>query len=93
MSWREARVWGVLLTFMQREGQEHYGFKTEKVENRRDNALGEIFGVSSRQHDGTLKETGRDPSWKPQVTQGILCVAIFMMTSWLSKIRYKTALN
>lgn len=82
----------VLLSFMQREG-EHYEFKAEKVENRRDNALGEIFGVSSRQHGGALKETGRDPSWKSHVTQGILCAAVFMMTSWLSKIRYKTALN
>lgn len=41
----EARVWGVLLSFMQREEEEHYGFKTEKVESRRNNALGEIFGM------------------------------------------------
>lgn len=62
---REARVWGVLLSFMQREEEEHYGFKTEKVENRRDNALGEIFGMSSRQHGGALEEAGRDHPGSP----------------------------
>lgn len=64
MNEREARVWGVLLNFMQREEEEHYGFKTE-VENRRDNAFREIFGVSSRQHGEALKETGRDHPGSP----------------------------
>lgn len=54
-----------MLSFMQREEQDHFGFKTEKVESRRDNALGEIFGVSSRQHGEALKEMGRDHPGSP----------------------------
>lgn len=58
----------VLLHFMQREGKERCGFKTEKVENRRDSALGEIVRVSSRQHSGTLRYQRRQGETYPRST-------------------------
>lgn len=44
-----------IAVFMQREGKGCCGFKTEKVVNRRDHALGEILRESSRHLCGTRR--------------------------------------
>lgn len=95
--------YGVLLpSFMQREGRGCCGFKTEKVVNRRNSALGETLRESSRHHGGTLRyqRRQREPSWERAILEGPCnpgghpeCEAVFMIIPRVSKVSYKTALK
>lgn len=86
---RKGHKYGVLLpSFMQREGRGCCGFKTEKVANRRNSALGEILRESSRHHGGTLRyqRRQREPSWERAILEGPCnpggypeCEAVFMI--------------
>lgn len=65
-----------IAAFMQREGKGCCGFKTEKVVNRRDHALGEILRESSRHLHGTHKYQRRQEESRTVQPRGIQSVKL-----------------